>query len=64
MEMQDIKKIQIIVGPTQVAYDFDEDGVLKVWLGAYVKQAPATAQFTEVGIGATWWSMERFNQER
>ncbi len=65
MDMKDIKKIQIEAGPNQLAYDFDEEkGVLDIWLGAYVKNAPTTAQFTEISLGFTRWNIEQFNQGR
>ena len=63
MDMKDIKKIQIEAGPNQLAYDFDEEkGIFSVWLGAYVKNAPATAQFTEIGLDFTRWNIEQFNR--
>jgi hypothetical protein len=61
MEMQDIRRLEIVAGPVLVAYDFDpKTGTFTVWLGHHTVGAPETdtIQRTEVPLGVTTWVIE------
>ncbi len=59
MRMEDIKRLVVVAGPGEIAYNFSpQDGELVVWVGKYAENAPETAQRTWINPGCSEWSME------
>ena len=63
MDMNQLRRVSLVTGPTELAYAFDEfDGHLKIWIGEYVRDAHPSAVRATIAPGFTTWAIRNTNE--